>query len=147
MIALDTSSLVHYLAGSSGADVDAVDIVLAEKQGCLPPVVLSEILSDPRLPPSIEDIVLQIPTLETTAGFWERAGRLRAQVAASGRKAKLADTLIAQSCIDHDVELVTRDRDFRHFATAGLRLLPTEPPVMTPEEAEQQFRRRRPRHR
>lgn len=39
-------------------------------------------------------------------------------------KAKLADTLIAQSCLDHDVTLVTRDDDFRHFAAArGLKLL------------------------
>jgi predicted nucleic acid-binding protein len=38
-------------------------------------------------------------------------------------KPRLADTLIAQSCIDHNVALVTRDEDFRHFATdAGPRL-------------------------
>jgi len=34
----------------------------------------------------------------------------------------LADTLIAQICIDHDVPLITRDKDFRHFAKHGLRL-------------------------
>jgi len=33
--------------------------------------------------------------------------------------------IIAQSCLDHDVELVTRDVDFRYFARlAGLRLFP-----------------------
>jgi predicted nucleic acid-binding protein len=38
-------------------------------------------------------------------------------------KAKVADTLIAQSCIDHDVALITRDGDFRHFAKhCGLKL-------------------------
>jgi predicted nucleic acid-binding protein len=38
-------------------------------------------------------------------------------------RARLADTLIAQSCIDHGVRLVTRDADFRHFARiGGLRL-------------------------
>ena len=38
-------------------------------------------------------------------------------------KAGLADSLIAQSCLDHDLALITRDRDFRHFARhAGLRL-------------------------
>ena len=123
MIALDTSSLVHYLAGSAGADVEAVDSALAQSQACLPPVVLSEILSDPRLPPDLAGLVLQIPSLEVTGGYWERAGRLRARVTAKQRKAKLADTLIAQSCIDYDVALVTRDRDFQHFAAAGLKLL------------------------
>jgi len=38
---------------------------------------------------------------------------------------RLADTLIAQSCLDHDMPIVVRDRDFRIFATfAELKLLP-----------------------
>jgi hypothetical protein len=42
----------------------------------------------------------------------------------AGRKAKLADALIAQSCIDHRVMLVTRDKDFQAFnRLAGLKLL------------------------
>ena len=122
MIALDTSSLVHYLGGSAGKDVDAVDVALAQSQAYLPPVVLSEVLSDPELPPPLEEILLRIPTLDLRPGYWERAGRLRAQVIAGGHKAKLADTLIAQSCLDHDVPLITRDRDFQHFVTAGLRI-------------------------
>jgi predicted nucleic acid-binding protein len=124
VIALDTSSLVHYLAGSKGKDVDAVDIALAQSQACLPPVVLSEVLSDPVLPPKLEEALLRIPVLVLEAGYWERAGRLRAAVIGRGHKAKLADTLIAQSCLDHDVTLVTRDDDFRHFTAHGLRILP-----------------------
>ena len=120
MIALDTSSLVHYLGGSAGKDVDAVDVALAQSQACLPPVVLSEVLSDPELLRPLEEVLLRIPTLDLRPGYWERAGRLRAQVIAGGHKAKLADTLIAQSCLDHDVPLITRDRDFQPFVTAGL---------------------------
>jgi hypothetical protein len=123
VIALDTSSLVHYLGGSSGKDVEAVDLALAQSQACLPPVVLSEVLSDPDLPRPLEAVLLRIPTLDLKPGYWERAGRLRAQVIVAGHKAKLADTLIAQVCLDHDVPLITRDRDFRHFVAAGLRLL------------------------
>ena len=131
MIAIDSSSLVHYLAGSSGEDVEAVEIALAQSQGCLPPVVLSEVLSDPTLPRRLEEVLLQIPTLDLTPGFWERAGRLRARIRGMGRKAKLADTLIAQSCLDHDVTLVTRDRDFRQFRAVGLRLVPDTSPAKT----------------
>jgi predicted nucleic acid-binding protein len=40
-------------------------------------------------------------------------------VLAKGRKARLGDALIAQSCIDGGVALVTRDRDFRAFADAA----------------------------
>ncbi len=124
MIALDTSSLIHYLAGSPGKDVHAVDVALAQSQACLPPVVLTEVLSDPKLPGALEEILLQIPILRVEPGFWERAGRLRARLIASGHKAKLADTLIAQSCLDHKVPLVTRDPDFRHFLGTGLTIVP-----------------------
>ncbi len=58
-------------------------------------------------------------------GFWERAGLLRARIISGRRKARLADALIAQTCLDHDVPLITRDRDFRHFArVSALKLLP-----------------------
>ena len=57
-------------------------------------------------------------------GFWERAGLLRAKILAKGSKAKLADTLIAQTCLDHHIPLVTRDQDFQIFKRlAKLHLL------------------------
>jgi predicted nucleic acid-binding protein len=124
VIALDTSSLVHYLAGSEGSDVAAVDTALLESQGCLPPVVLGELLSDPSLPKTVERVLLQLPMLDVDPGHWERAGRLRASLLRQGHKAKLADTLIAQCCLDHGAPLITRDDDFRHFVAAGLRLFP-----------------------
>jgi predicted nucleic acid-binding protein len=81
-----------------------------------PPVVLTELLSDPRLDPSVATLLTQNPILETLDGFWERAGLLRARILARGLKARLADALVAQSCIDHGVRLIARDTDFRHFA-------------------------------
>jgi predicted nucleic acid-binding protein len=63
VIAIDTSAIIAYLSGDSGADMGTVDAALA------------------------------------------------------------SDTLIAQTCIDHDVPLITRDQDFRHFVSAGLTLL------------------------
>ena len=58
------------------------------------------------------------------AGYWERAGLLRASILKQKKKARVADALIAQSCLDQSTPLVTRDRDFRHFASAaGLPLL------------------------
>jgi hypothetical protein len=116
MIALDTSSLVAYLSGEIGRDVGAVDVALAERQACLPPAVLAELLSDPKLPSKTAALFKALPTLPITEGYWERVGRLRADVIAQGRKARLADALIAQSCLDHRVPLVTRDIDFRNFA-------------------------------
>jgi predicted nucleic acid-binding protein len=65
-----------------------------------------------------------LPLVEVTPGYWQRAGELRAKVLARRRKARLGDALIAQSCIDHGISLLTRDRDFRAFANAaGLDLI------------------------
>jgi len=124
MIALDSSSLIAFLEGDGGDDTELVERSLAARHACLPPVVLSEILSDPKLPGSVEELLVQLPRLELHDGYWERAGRLRASLLRARRRARLADVLIAQSCIDHDVALVTRDADFRHFVgSAGLRIL------------------------
>ncbi|HXO40931.1 MAG TPA: PIN domain-containing protein [Thermoanaerobaculia bacterium] len=124
MIAIDTSSWVAFFSGASGEDVDLVGKALAESQACLVPVVLTELLSDPQLPARVAALFKDLPMLEVTDGYWERAGVLRSEVLSRKLKARLADTLIAQSCLDHDVTLVSRDSDFRHFAAArGLALL------------------------
>jgi predicted nucleic acid-binding protein len=130
MIAVDTSSFIAYLSGAAGPDVEATAAALEHRHAALPPVVLCELLSDPKLAPSVKDLFTQLPLLDLTEGYWTRAGWLRAKVIAGGRKAPLADTLIAQSCLDHDVALVTRDADFRHFVRAGgLRLFTQRAPA------------------
>lgn len=125
MIALDSSTLIEYLSGGKGADIDAAETALEQKQAVLAPVVLSELLSDPKLPPDVGGVLKELPLLSLLDGFWERAGYLRSKLIGRGRRAPLADSLIAQVCIDHGVPLISRDADFRHFARhGGLRLLP-----------------------
>ena len=119
MIAVDTSSWSAYLAGASGPDVEHVERALEQGHAVLPPVDLSELLSNTKLPLAAAKHLLELPTLEISEGYWERAGRLRAKVLARGLRARLADSLIAASCIDHGIALVTRDADFRHFAKLG----------------------------
>jgi predicted nucleic acid-binding protein len=124
MIAIDTSSLIAFLSGDPDRDVEAVDIALDQNQVVLPPVVLTEILSTPRLDKRVARLVKKIPVLELQHGYWERAGATRAKLLGKKLRARLADTLIAQSCIDHGAPLITRDTDFRHFAAhSALRLI------------------------
>lgn len=124
MIAVDTSSWIAFLGGAAGLDTPLIERALADRQVCMPPVVLTELLSDPRLPARVERLLGQVPVLDLLDGYWQRAGVLRARVVLLRRRAPLADALIAQSCIDHDVALVTRDADFATFARAGgLRIL------------------------
>ncbi len=124
MIAADTSTWVAFLGGDAGDDVALLDRALADGQVAMPPAVLAELLSDPKLPQEVSTQLVELPLLALASGYWERAGRLRAKVLARGRKARLGDALIAQACLDHDLRLITRDADFRAFsAAAALRLL------------------------
>lgn len=88
----------------------------------VPPLVVTEVLSLPGLSEEVADLVRGLAQLPITSGYWERAGVLRASVLGDGHRVRLADTLIAQSCIDHDGPLVSADADFRHFVRFGPRL-------------------------
>ena len=126
MIAADTSTWIAFLQGNSGQDVQLLDQALQERQVLMVPVVLTELLSDPKLPPAIAKILSDVPMIEIPEGYWTRAGFLRAQALTRHRKARLGDALIAQCCIDRRIPLLTRDRDFRTFAdAAGLHLMMT----------------------
>jgi predicted nucleic acid-binding protein len=119
MIAADTSTWVIYLEGGDGEDTQLRDKALEDRQVVMAPVVLTELLSDPKLPTGVAETLLEIPLIEIESGFWQRAGMLRAKVLANRRKARLGDALIAQSCIDRGIPFLTRDRDFRAFAEAA----------------------------
>ena len=124
MIAADTSTWVVFLEGGAGEDVQLLDKALEDRQVLMVPVVLTELLSDPKLPSGVAETLAEVPMIEIDTGYWQRAGALRAKVLAKRRKARLGDALIAQSCIDRNIPLLTRDRDFRVFAEAlGLDLI------------------------
>jgi predicted nucleic acid-binding protein len=118
-VAVDASTLIAYIQGDARPDVIKLQRAIATSEILLPPVVVSEIFSDPKLPDAHRDMFLSLQVLEITGGYWQRAGELRARLLERKLKARLADTLIAQSCIDHDVPLIAGDGDFRHFADHG----------------------------
>lgn len=124
MIAVDTSTWIAFLEGDGGADTDLLDRALQDRQVLMVPVVLTEVLSDPGLSSEVSQTLSELPFIDASPGYWQRAGELRAKVLAKRRKARLGDALIAQSCMDSGIPLLTRDRDFRAFAeAAGLDLL------------------------
>jgi predicted nucleic acid-binding protein len=122
MIAADSSSMISYFSGDTADDVAAVRLALQSGQLALPLPVVTEILSD-RAAEAIEADILTLATLPIHPGYWQLAGIARRTLQSRGLKARLGDALIAQACIDNDVALITRDKDFRHFAKhCGLRL-------------------------
>ena len=119
MIAADTSTWIAFLEGARGEDAQLLDRALQDQQVLMVPIVLTELLSDPKLSSGVADTLSDVPLIEVEPGYWQRAGGLRARVLSKRRKARLGDALIAQSCIDRGIPLLTRDRGFRAFADAA----------------------------
>jgi predicted nucleic acid-binding protein len=125
MIAADTSTWIAFLEGAPGQDAQLLEQALKDRQALMVPVVLTELLSGPLLSSEVGETLAEIPMIDLQAGYWQRAGRLRAKVLSKGRKARLGDALIAQTCVDRGVPLLTRDKDFQVFADAArLNLVP-----------------------
>jgi predicted nucleic acid-binding protein len=119
VIAADASTWIAFLEGGHGPDTELLDKALEDRQLLMVPLVLAELLSDPKLPSDVAETLSDLPLIEIEPGYWSRAGALRAKVLTKRRKARLADALIAQTCLDRDISLLTRDRDFRAFAEAA----------------------------
>ena len=124
MIAADTSTWIAFFQGDAGQDVELLDRGFADRQLLMVPPVLTELLSDPGITLEVSKTLSELPLIEIQPGFWNRAGALRASVLAKRRKARLGDALIAQSCLDAGISLLTRDGDVRAFAeTASLTIV------------------------
>src|ERR1035438_9971498 len=89
MIAVDTSTWIAFLQGDAGDDAELLDRALQDRQVLMLPVVLTEVLSDPKLSSEVAQTLSELPLIEVKPGYWQRAGELRARVLAWRRKARL----------------------------------------------------------
>jgi predicted nucleic acid-binding protein len=123
VISADSSSLIAYLEGEPGADIDLIERAINEGDLTFAPPVVTELRAGAIPNEELEVLLSQTPRLPLGEGFWDRAGRNRRLLLEKGLKARFADALIAQCCIDADIPLIARDRDYRHFERwCGLKL-------------------------
>jgi len=122
VIAVDTNALRHYLRGRIDSYTPVVAQAVNNGDAALPPIVLTEALSEVHLAPAEIDETVRIALLPLFDGYWFRAGNLRRDLLAIKRSAPLGDCLIAQACIDADVPLLTYDSGFTRFLSFGLKL-------------------------
>jgi predicted nucleic acid-binding protein len=120
MIAADTSAWIDYAKNASTEYTAKVEEALASQRLVVPIPVVFEVLSGPGLTDEARVAIMALPRLKPLPGFWERAAAMRAQLLAMRLKARSMDCLIAQVCIDHEVEIIAADADFRHFKKHGL---------------------------
>src|SRR5690349_18319005 len=120
MIAADANVWIDYFNQASSKEAGALDQALEDGTLMMPVHVLTELISSPNILQSAVDLLKLLPRLELDSEFWARAGELRRKVLKKKLKARTLDCLIAQSCLDHGVPLITRDLDYRHFKEYGL---------------------------
>jgi predicted nucleic acid-binding protein len=123
VIALDTNVLRRYLDGIVARDTVIAARAVATEEAMLPPVVLTEALSDTAASDDHVRRTLSIALIPLYRGYWSRTGNLRRNLKLRGISAPTADCLIAQACIDIDIPLLTHDTGFTRFIDAGLKLL------------------------
>ena len=123
MIAADTSAWIDFSKGVNTAASLALQSALEQGSLVIPPLVLVEVLSGPRITPTAESFIQALPRVDLNPGYWERTALMRRALLKRGLKARVGDCLIAQSCIDQEIPLITGDRDFRHFEKFGLKRL------------------------
>ncbi|PYY24137.1 MAG: hypothetical protein DMG62_03765, partial [Acidobacteria bacterium] len=61
MIAADTSTWIAFFDGSRGEDAQLLDRALEDRQVVMVPVVLTELLSDPKLPSDVAETISEVP--------------------------------------------------------------------------------------
>jgi predicted nucleic acid-binding protein len=123
MVAADTSTWINFFKNNPSQKVDRLSQSLSDGILLMPPVVLMELLSFQGIKSSDQDLLRSLPRLDLREGFWERAGEARRTLLKKGLKARSMDCLIAQSCIDSDIPLISEDNDFRHFVSRGLKVI------------------------
>lgn len=119
MLAVDTNVLIAFVEKQESEVAKIFEQYAFYNRIVLPPVVFSEFLSFPNLPETHRSLIKKFQLMDIAAGYWERTGMMRAKLIAAGLRPKLPDTLIAQNCIDYDIPLLTRDKDFLPFAKYG----------------------------
>ena len=115
MIAVDSSAFITFFKDENHPVSKEISHLLDTFLLVLPPVVLSELLSDPVLPDELANALSELIILHITEGYWQRVGKMRADILRRGLKSRLADVMIAQTCIDYNIPLFTCDSDFKHY--------------------------------
>jgi predicted nucleic acid-binding protein len=127
LIVADSSVLIPWAEGDTTKKTDLLRHHIEQQTLCVAPISITELLSARDLRPEIRLLADALRVLELKDGYWSRAGLLRGQCLASGRRARLADALIAQACLDADLPLLTNDKDFEVFQViGGLKLVGME---------------------
>lgn len=120
---VDTSVWVDFFRGQPLPDLE---LALREGLVVLPPIVLAELLSAPlrkKQRAELTSLLRDVPVHETPFDHWQAVGELRARLRRGGTSVSTPDAHVAQTALELESRLWSRDAVFaRIAATVPLRL-------------------------
>lgn len=120
----DTNILIDALNGKRGRKELLHDLVMDGHQLASCAVTVSEVFSGVRPGDTlrIEQFFDAFRWYETTRAVAQRAGRIRFETARQGITLALPDVLVAATALEHDLTVITENRN--HFPMPDLKLYP-----------------------
>jgi predicted nucleic acid-binding protein len=128
MIVVDSSTWADFFNGALTPHVERLDAALHEEEDlAILPIIITEVLQGFRAERSFQQaqrVLSALPVIEPTVDCHVRAARLFRSLRKAGITVRGAiDCIIAQTCLDLNVELLSPDGDFEHIARhTSLRL-------------------------
>ncbi len=128
MLIVDSNTWGDFFNGVDSSHAKRLDEALAvEEDLALIPIIVTEVLQGFRTDRGFNrarKILVALPTIHPDVGRHVRAAQLFRSLRAKGVTVRGAvDCIIAQTCLDLDIELLSPDRDFEHVARhTALRL-------------------------
>lgn len=120
MIVVDTAVWADWFNGIDSAEVDRLEQALGGQDAGLAPIILTEVLQGLRTDLAFDQaraLLARLPVLVLDVEGHVAAARLFRQLRRQGITiGGTVDCIIAQTCIDAGVELLTTDRDFAAIA-------------------------------
>jgi predicted nucleic acid-binding protein len=123
----DSTVWIDYRKSRERTITDALDELLEERSVRLVGIVLSEVMRGARTPDemrTVEELFERVPYIEMSRRVWERAGQLATTLDRAGTPVPFQDIVIGSIALEHNHELLTRDKHFERIP--GLRLYKQE---------------------
>ena len=123
MIVADTNVWIGFFNQTLAQNTLLFREAIQNQAVAMPTPILHELLCFPELNDLDRIYFSRFQTFNPSEQTWLRAGEMRRKILHKKLKCRAIDALIAQTCIENGLPLLTLDNDFKKFSNFGLKLL------------------------
>jgi predicted nucleic acid-binding protein len=116
LVAADSSALIEFFQGRKTKDAKLVEKAIKEGVLALPWIVLSEMLMIENLSLEIKEALSKLTILQPSCNYSKNLAKVRLKMQASKFNANLTQCLVATSCLESNIALISVNRNYLGFA-------------------------------